>query len=66
MEPTGTCWCGCGETTQSYFAPGHDNTALHIVIREEYGTVAKFLEAHGYAVDAQTQVHVNRLAEASL
>jgi len=22
---TGECWCGCGETTKSRFAPGHDS-----------------------------------------
>ena len=24
-DMTGTCWCGCGATTKSRFAPGHDS-----------------------------------------
>jgi hypothetical protein len=24
-DQTGTCWCGCGATTKSRFAPGHDS-----------------------------------------
>ena len=24
-DQTGTCWCGCGATTKSKFAPGHDS-----------------------------------------
>ncbi len=50
QRPTGTCWCGCGEDTGSrrFFAPGHDRRAEAALIRLEYGSVAGFLEEHGY------------------
>ncbi len=50
LSPTGTCWCGCGEETgrRSFFAPGHDRKAEAALIRLEYGSVAQFLEDHGY------------------
>ena len=49
-SPTETCWCGCGEETgpRSFFAPGHDRRAEAALIRLQYGSVAGFLEEHGY------------------
>jgi hypothetical protein len=48
--PTGECWCGCGEEvpTRSFFVSGHDRRAESAVIKYEYGSVAGFLDAHGY------------------
>lgn len=50
LLPTGECWCGCGTEVGlgSFFAPGHDRIAEGKVIRAEYGSVARFLVAHGY------------------
>ncbi len=49
-KPTETCWCGCGEQTTSGgpFLPGHDRKAESAVIKVEYGSIKRFLEAHGY------------------
>ena len=49
-EPTGLCWCGCGQGTKQgrYFVPGHDSSALWFVMKQKYGNTAAFLVAHGY------------------
>jgi hypothetical protein len=48
--PTGECWCGCGEEVPvtAFFKPGHDRRAETIVMKLEYGSVAQFLDAHGF------------------
>ena len=45
------CICGCGESPKSgsAFSQGHDQKALHKVIKTEYGSVSEFLKHHGYA-----------------
>jgi hypothetical protein len=50
LEPTGTCWCGCGGETRpgSFFISNHDRIAEARVIRSEYGSIAGLLAAHGY------------------
>lgn len=48
IQQTGECWCGCGESTGSLFAPGHDKFAESALIKLEYGSVAQFLADHGY------------------
>ena len=53
IEPTGTCWCGCGESVpkDSYFSRGHDKAAESMLKKLMYGpqdTIARFLAAHGY------------------
>ena len=50
LLPTGECWCGCGAEIGigSFFASGHDKVAESRVIREQYGSVADFVAAHGY------------------
>ena len=56
LGPTGKCWCGCGETTGTdrFFRPGHDRKAETRVIKQEYGGIPEFLEAHGYGPDGRT------------
>jgi hypothetical protein len=48
IDPTGFCWCGCGEKTPdgSYFVPGHDKRAESEVIKRIYGSVAGMVETH--------------------
>ncbi len=48
--PTGTCWCGCGQSTskRAYFVASHDRVAEAAVILAEYGGIPDFLEKHGY------------------
>jgi hypothetical protein len=45
---TGTCLCGCGQQTspQASFVSSHDRIAESRVIREHYGSVAAFVQAH--------------------
>ena len=45
------CICGCGESPKdgSAFLQGHDQKALHEVIKTEYRSVLEFLQRHGYA-----------------
>ena len=47
----GECMCGCGGEPKSgsAFLQGHDQKALHKVIKTEYGSVSEFLQHHGYA-----------------
>lgn len=61
LKATGTCWCGCGTTTENFFAAGHDKRAESMLLKLLYGpenTVAAFLNDHGYGND-------NNLSEAS-
>jgi hypothetical protein len=53
MEPTGKCFCGCGQETsrQAYFVATHDRRAESKVIKAEYGSIAAFVVAHGYGPD---------------
>ena len=48
--PTGVCWCGCGEEVPvtAFFVSGHDRRAESNVIKVVYGSVAQFLDAHGF------------------
>ena len=51
QEPpmVGRCYCGCGKATNKHFAgQGHDLRAKSFVIRQEYGSIARFLVDHGY------------------
>lgn len=50
LIPTGECWCGCGEEAGigSFFKPGHDKRAEGYLIKLLYGSVAGFLDAHGF------------------
>lgn len=51
QSPLDKCICGCGESPKSglAFSQGHDQKALHKVIKAEYGSVSEFLQHHGYA-----------------
>lgn len=41
----GLCRCGCGQETRSTWVPGHDQRAIHQVIRADFGgSVAAFLD----------------------
>jgi hypothetical protein len=50
LQPTGECWCGCGESTSrgAFFAPGHDKRAEAAIVKVEYGSVPDLLDDHGY------------------
>lgn len=51
LLPTGNCWCGCGESTESvaaFFNRGHDRKAEASVIQNEYGDLLEFMDQHGY------------------
>jgi hypothetical protein len=54
--PDGTCWCGCGTEVESgsFFVPGHDRWAEAYVIRSRYGSIAAFLDHHGYGPDGKS------------
>ena len=45
------CQCGCGGEPKlgADFLQGHDQKALHKVVKSEYGSVLEFLRHHGYA-----------------
>lgn len=60
-EPTGTCWCGCGQATKPgrFFVQNHDRKAEAAVIRAEYGSIPNFLVAHGY--DQNGKNHLGKL-----
>lgn len=49
--PSGECWCGCEAEVPigKFFVSGHDRRAESWLIRMEYGGVAEFLAAKGYA-----------------
>lgn len=48
IEPTGMCFCGCGEPTAEgrHFVTTHDRKAEAAVVREHYGSIAAFVAAH--------------------
>ena len=52
----GKCQCGCGcvpSRKGSAFSQGHDQRALHRVIKSEYGSVLEFLRHHDYSLDGE-------------
>lgn len=55
VEPTGWCFCGCGEQTAQgkFFVITHDRKAEARIIRERYGNIAGFIAAHGYPAGAE-------------
>ncbi len=50
LEPSGTCWCGCGALieTQAFFATGHDSVAESAILDLKYGGRPESLAQHGY------------------
>lgn len=51
VEPTGTCWCGCGEPVGdgSFFQSGHDKRVMSAILALCYsGSVPRLMTAHGY------------------
>lgn len=50
LKFTDKCLCGCGDipTEGLRFLQGHDQKALHKVIKKEYGSVMEFLRHHDY------------------
>ena len=57
-QPTGQCWCGCGEKTnpRRFFRSNHDRKAESAVIELEYGGIAQFLAAHGYGPSGKNPI----------
>lgn len=55
LQPTGQCWCGCGNSTSrgAFFAPGHDKRAEAAIVKVEYGSVPDMLIRHGYGPGAK-------------
>jgi hypothetical protein len=51
----GTCWCGCGGEVKpgKFFVQTHDRWAEAYIIRTHYGSIAAFLEYHGYGPDGK-------------
>ena len=49
-QANGRCWCGCGGEVRPgrFFVQNHDRWAEAYVLRSRYGTIAAFLEHHGY------------------
>ncbi len=47
VYPTGLCYCGCGDPTDTYFISNHDRRAEAKAIRDIYQTIAVFVAAHG-------------------
>ena len=49
-QPTGICWCGCGEPVgkRAFFRPGHDRAAEAALALVVYGGLADMLERHGF------------------
>lgn len=49
--PNGRCYCGCGtalEERTAFWVRGHDQAAIHHVIRDRWGNVADFVVSHLY------------------
>ncbi len=66
-KPTGSCWCGCGTSTESFFAPGHDRKAESMLMKLLFGrddAVVAFLDEHGYG-DGQGRKNLLRAFEAA-
>jgi hypothetical protein len=52
----GKCWCGCGASVApgKFFVQNHDRWAEAYVIRRRYGSIAAFLDHHGYGPEGQS------------
>jgi|SoiMethySBSTD1v2_1073268.scaffolds.fasta_scaffold1091320_2 hypothetical protein len=57
-QPTGHCWCGCGNEPKSeaFFLPGHDRAAEAAVVTLIYGSIPKFLAEHGFGPEARSAI----------
>ena len=57
-QPKDSCWCGCGNEPKSgaFFLPGHDRAAEAAVVTLTYGSIPKFLAAHGFGPDARSAI----------
>jgi hypothetical protein len=58
VRPNGTCFCGCGGTTnpRKFFVQNHDRRAESRVIKERFGSIAAFVvwaEQHVPEIDQQ-------------
>ena len=64
VHPSGTCFCGCGETPKrgKFFVQTHDRKAEARVIRERFGDIATFVvwaESHLPKIDGTA--HADRV-----
>jgi hypothetical protein len=70
-QQTGSCWCGCGASTKSRFAPGHDSKFHSLakrVARDEETMPESFVNADAEADflkwhDAEVPKHEARLLD---
>lgn len=67
-EKTGKCWCGCGESTGSFFKQGHDRKVDVALIQMVYGhsdnpgeKLANILARLGYSPDNGIMESLDRL-----
>lgn len=54
VEPTGVCWCGCGEAigAGSFFKAGHDKRVVSAIMALHYSdSVPRWMTTHGYSPD---------------
>lgn len=65
-EPTGPCWCGCGETTGKYFHKGCDRKVEKALLEIIYGrgSIADVLAMLGYGPEHSVTAARDRLLEA--
>ena len=63
--PSGECWCGCSDTPSEgkHFVANHDRTAEAAVIKVEYGSIAAFLQAHGYGPGCKNAIEERKRLE---
>ncbi len=47
-QPTGECYCGCGERVGKFFKAGDDRKAESHLIEMHYGDIPGLLVDHGY------------------
>ena len=71
VEPTGKCWCGCGNEPKAdtFFLPGHERAAEAAAVRLVYGSIPEFLAKHGFGPDERSAIKelaALRRAEAEL
>ena len=62
-QPTGLCWCGCGERTGvgKHFVIGHDRKAEVALVKVKYGSIAEMLAHHGFGPEKSVVAAAERL-----
>ena len=62
-QPTGLCWCGCGERkgVGKHFVIGHDRKAEVALVKVKYGSIVEMLAHHRFGPEKSVVAAAERM-----